>query len=117
MDPLRFETNPKLINSKSYRPFGGGHTLCPGRFFARRSISFAVALLISRFDMSVKLGDGGEDKKNGVFSVPSFPKMDTMKPSPGASLPYKGQDAIVILKKLPRPNMGSTGNCSYNRNG
>ncbi|KAF2190000.1 cytochrome P450 [Zopfia rhizophila CBS 207.26] len=101
--PERFVINTKLINSKSYRPFGGGHTLCPGRFLARRSVSFAVALLVGRFNISVdtERKENGEQKKAGD-SVLSFPKMDTTKPSPGASLPHEGDDVIVFLRKYTK---------------
>ncbi|KAH7136043.1 cytochrome P450 [Dendryphion nanum] len=93
LDPFRFAANPKMQNSKAYRPFGGGNTLCPGRFIAKRSMCFAVALLVNKFDLEID----PESRKNGI--LPPFPKIDTTKPSPGASLPHEGDDVILVLKK------------------
>ena len=31
-DPERFTTNKALLKGSSWRPFGGGTTMCPGRF-------------------------------------------------------------------------------------
>ena len=39
------------------RPFGGGVSLCPGRFFANYEIWALVACLIWQYDMSVKEGE------------------------------------------------------------
>lgn len=38
------------------RPFGGGNSLCPGRFFAQYEILSMVASLIWRYDMEVVPG-------------------------------------------------------------
>ena len=40
------------------RPWGGGQTLCPGRFFATAEITGCVALMVARFDMEM-VGDKG----------------------------------------------------------
>lgn len=97
--PFRFADNAKLQNSKSYRPFGGGNTLCPGRFVAKRSMGYAVALLVSRYDVSMvpeQMRNGG---KRTDTSLPPFPRLDTTKPSPGASLPHEGEDVVLLLGK------------------
>jgi hypothetical protein len=39
------------------RPFGGGVSLCPGRFFANYEVWALVACLIWQYDMSVKEGE------------------------------------------------------------
>ncbi|KAI1870662.1 uncharacterized protein JN550_005205 [Neoarthrinium moseri] len=41
----------KLTRGDSWRPFGGGVTMCPGRFIARRSVHIFVALLLHRYDV------------------------------------------------------------------
>ncbi|KAF2968911.1 hypothetical protein GQX73_g4658 [Xylaria multiplex] len=51
--PTRFADTPKLYSSKSYRPFGGGNTLCPGRFLAKRALGYAIVAMLTRFDISV----------------------------------------------------------------
>ena len=84
--PNRFRENAKDSKSQSYRPWGGGQTLCPGRVFARRSINAFVALLLSRYDITV--------------DPTHFPVADGAKPSPGVILVAQGED--VILKCLTR---------------
>ncbi|KAF7889119.1 hypothetical protein EAF00_009419 [Botryotinia globosa] len=37
-DPERFLKDKSLTRSLNFRPFGGGHTLCPGRFVAKKSV-------------------------------------------------------------------------------
>lgn len=96
--PARFADDPKLSSSKSYRPFGGGHTLCPGRFMAKRSIGYVVAAMVTRFDLCL---DAERTRKllGGDGKSVNFPRIDSTKPSPGASLPYEGEDVFIVLKK------------------
>ncbi|KAF2874575.1 cytochrome P450 [Massariosphaeria phaeospora] len=91
MDPRRFVRDAKLENSKSYLPFGSGHTLCPGRFFAKRAASYFIALLVSKYDLRLK--DEGA----------RFPRMDLATPAPGVPLPRNGDDVILVLKERPKP--------------
>ena len=99
MDPDRFEKNPKLSSSKSYRPFGGGNTLCPGRHVAKRSLGYALALLVIRYEITVDT----ERTKNGGprthKNLPPFPRLNITKPSPGAGLPFVGDGVVVKLEK------------------
>ncbi|KAL9102989.1 MAG: hypothetical protein Q9187_009061, partial [Circinaria calcarea] len=55
-DPERFLRNKNLAKSPSYRPFGGGQYLCPGRFLARRVVFTFVALALSRFELALDIG-------------------------------------------------------------
>lgn len=91
MEPDRFVKSPKLQNSKSYRPFGGGNTLCPGRHFSKIAIAYAVAEMVSQFDIGVK------KEKDG--SLPQFPRIDSTKPSPGASSAFDGEDVFLVMEK------------------
>ncbi|KAF2474021.1 cytochrome P450 [Lindgomyces ingoldianus] len=96
----RFVATPKLLNSKSYRPFGGGSTLCPGRNMARRAIAFAVAGLINKYDITIDVKE--TNKRNGnkrELNFPVFPRINHSKPTPGASLPFKSDDVILVLKE------------------
>ncbi|KAF3034468.1 hypothetical protein E8E12_000782 [Didymella heteroderae] len=86
LQPDRFMSNPKLAKSTSYRPWGGGPTMCPGRFFARRSVNALVAMLLARYEIEVE-----SDK---------LPEMDGARPSPGIAPVMRGQD--VKLKCTPR---------------
>ncbi|KAK7965878.1 uncharacterized protein PG986_000155 [Apiospora aurea] len=54
---LRFKDNPRLGRT-AFRGFGGGHVLCPGRFFARTEIMALAALLLLRFDVMPAGGNG-----------------------------------------------------------
>lgn len=79
--PDRFIANPKLSKGQGFRPWGGGPTLCPGRFFARRSVNAVVAILLSRYDIEVVSG--------------KFPGMDSARPSPGVAPVLRGQDVKI----------------------
>lgn len=52
----RFLPKEKRHNPTSFRGFGGGTTLCPGRHFASTEILAFVALLILRFDVTPVTG-------------------------------------------------------------
>jgi cytochrome P450 len=99
MEPFRFADNAKLQSSTSYRPFGGGNTLCPGRFVAKRSMGFAIALLVGRYDITIDTEQMRNGGRKTHESLPPFPRLDTTKPSPGASLPHEGDDIFIVLKK------------------
>ncbi|KAF3054024.1 hypothetical protein E8E11_008790 [Didymella keratinophila] len=86
LDSNRFVSNPKLAKSTSYRPWGGGPTMCPGRFFARRSVNALVAILLTRYELEVVSDE--------------FPEMDGARPSPGIAPVTKGHD--VKVKCTPR---------------
>ena len=49
--PERFLKERDLTSSPGYKPYGGGKTYCPGRFFAMQELLGFVALLIHRFDV------------------------------------------------------------------
>ncbi|CAG8948903.1 hypothetical protein HYFRA_00002029 [Hymenoscyphus fraxineus] len=50
-DPDRFLKNPSLKRNASFKPFGGGTTLCPGRFLAKRTTLAFVAIALKRFEI------------------------------------------------------------------
>lgn len=47
----RFLKDEKLRQSPSFRPFGGGVSLCPGRHVAKHAIMFFVAVLLRRYEI------------------------------------------------------------------
>lgn len=98
LTPGRFFQEPKLTSSKSYRPFGGGHTLCPGRFLAKRAIAYVIASAVTKFEVSLDV-EMTRKLVGGSGKLPDFPRMDATKPSPGASLPFRGEDVILVIKK------------------
>jgi hypothetical protein len=109
MDPDRFVRDSKLYSSRSYRPFGGGHSLCPGRFFAKRTIAYVLAAMVTKFDIRVDIertrrsvGTKRGSRKAEAAGIDSinFPRVDISKPSPGASLPVvHGEDVFLVLRK------------------
>ena len=59
MDPASpFRDTKGKMYSGSFRPFGGGIHLCPGRFFAQTSILSGAALVIVAYDMESEPGTG-----------------------------------------------------------
>ncbi|GAD96064.1 hypothetical protein BC1G_07665 [Paecilomyces variotii No. 5] len=46
----RWMKDKNLESTKGFAPFGGGKTLCPGRFLAKREVTRFVAIALSRFD-------------------------------------------------------------------
>jgi cytochrome P450 len=51
--PERFtsKSGRYLTRSDNWRPFGGGSTMCPGRYVAKRFVMLFVALLLKRFEI------------------------------------------------------------------
>ncbi|KAF2759738.1 cytochrome P450 [Pseudovirgaria hyperparasitica] len=86
-DAERFERNPKMLSSTSLRPFGGGHTYCPGRFLAKAEVLILITRLLSLYDIE-KIDDKG------------FPQADLGTPVAGLMGPLDGED--VLLKLTPR---------------
>lgn len=86
-DADRFLGDPNLSSSPSYRPFGGGISICPGRRFAKQAVFSLVAMLLHRTD--IKLAFRQE-----------FPELDITKPSLGVNGPLAGHDVIVELKEI-----------------
>ncbi|KAL8830387.1 MAG: hypothetical protein Q9191_001464 [Dirinaria sp. TL-2023a] len=82
--------------SGSFRPFGGGANLCPGRFFAMNGILAISAMLALRYDISPATGDWvhpGIDDSNMTLLVH----------------PSKAKTAVKII---PRQN-SSNGNWTF----
>jgi cytochrome P450 len=81
-DSLRFYQNPRLEKSLSFRPFGGGKTLCPGRHLARHvSLSF-VAIVFHHYNVSLAFPQ-------------AFPKCVEGKPAIGIT---GGDDLYIQLE-------------------
>ncbi|KAK3987476.1 cytochrome P450 [Cladorrhinum sp. PSN332] len=71
--------------SGNLRPFGGGRSICPGRYLSSHSVKMCVAIMVRRFDMEV-LG-GIEGRK--------MPERDETKPGFGIVPVKKGDDFLV----------------------
>ena len=55
-NPSRFLDNKRLERSKSWKPFGGGLSLCPGRIIAKRTACMFIALVLHRFHVDLAFG-------------------------------------------------------------
>lgn len=87
-DAERFLGN-KLSQHPSFKPFGGGNSLCPGRTLARRSIFNFVALLAVRFDIALEpTAHGGKQ---------AFPRVNDEKPGLGSFGPLDTDDVVLSL--------------------
>lgn len=73
-----------LARSPSWRPFGGGKTMCSGRFLARFSVTTFVATLLARFDVK-------------LVGNPPFPRADEGRPVLGTMSIKEGNDSNVII--------------------
>ncbi|OJZ85868.1 hypothetical protein ASPFODRAFT_189631 [Aspergillus luchuensis CBS 106.47] len=73
--PERFSVKGgrNLTRSDNWRPFGGGTTMCPGRYVAKRFVMLFVTLLLRRFDVELvdKRVPEAEDGKPvlGIMSI------------------------------------------------
>lgn len=71
----------KPIPRTAYRPFGGGHVLCPGRHFATTEILAFAALVILRFDITPVAG--------GEWKDPTFEKSSLVAALPTPDDPMR----------------------------
>ncbi|KAL9057243.1 MAG: hypothetical protein Q9162_002447 [Coniocarpon cinnabarinum] len=83
--PERFVEDDTPLKSESFRPFGAGASLCSGRYFAMSEILFFLGLVVSRFEMDVKDGEG-------------MPELDNSRSSLGIMPPKEGHDCVVRMK-------------------
>jgi cytochrome P450 len=77
-------TTNGLARSPYWRPFGGGKTMCSGRFLARFSVTTFVATLLRRFDVQ-------------LVGNPPFPMPDEGRPVLGTMSVKEGFDFKVKI--------------------
>ena len=70
-------TDGKRLNPVGFRGFGGGATLCPGRYFASTEIVAFVALMILRFDVKPVRGEWIRPKTDNAGMQTTVPPPDT----------------------------------------
>ncbi|KAI1451396.1 cytochrome P450 [Annulohypoxylon moriforme] len=93
--PTRFLKNKSWARHPSFRPFGGGATLCPGQTLARQEVFGFIAILIHRFHLSLP-------SKSPKGEKPPFPCLNSMTPSFGLNGPIKGTDIFVGVAEVKR---------------
>ena len=96
--PERYLRDKDLAKNPSFKPFGGGATYCPGRFFAQREIYTFTAMLLNRFEVSLR-PFGGESDDTLIYASP-FPKLEDTKPCLGIMGPMKGEDVVIFVRPL-----------------
>jgi cytochrome P450 len=84
--PTRFVNNSKRLQSRSWKPFGGGSTICPGRFIAKQAVISFVTMIIHRFDIDTV----GEKK---------FPEMEDGNPVLGIMSAKANDDLRIKLTR------------------
>ena len=85
-DPDRFLRKTDLANHPSFKPFGGGMTVCPNRFVARQEVYIFVALMLHRFESGLTNGDQ------------PMPRFELHEPTTGVASPRVGDDVYVTLR-------------------
>ena len=76
----------RLAKERMMRPFGGGVSLCPGRFFASYEIWAFVACVIWQYDLTVKEGE-------------KVPSIDTKSPTIGMMSPTHDVKIRLVKRK------------------
>ena len=107
-DPQRFlkrdsRKGEQKVHPGAFRAFGGGSSLCPGRHLATTVILAAVAMIITRFDVSPVLGDWAVSLKagHGVTSAIPPPASDVkVKVMKRSGYPDDGWDFKMSESKL-----------------
>ena len=77
----------RQAKERMMRPFGGGASLCPGRFFASYEVWVLVACLIWQYDMSVKEGE-------------RIPAVDLKRPNLGVMSPIHDVKIRLVKRKV-----------------
>lgn len=95
IDFTRFMNDKSLVRKSHFRTYGGGTSLCTGRFLGKREVLSFVAYALWRYDTTV-VGPGEEVL--GV-SGKAFPRLDEAKPSLGVSKQIEGDNLVVKLTK------------------
>ncbi|KAF2019660.1 cytochrome P450 [Aaosphaeria arxii CBS 175.79] len=87
----RFLQNPNLAKSPSFKPYGGGSTLCPGRMVAQKEILTFVALAVGKFQVRLPQQDS--------FRSQGVPDMNVRTPCIGIMGPVEGGDVDVVITR------------------
>ena len=93
--PNQQQPKPAKVHPGAYRVWGGGQTLCPGRFFATMEITSAVAMVVMRFDIEPVGSRGGKKGKGKGEWV--FPKVDGNRVA--SSIHPPGRDVRVRVRE------------------
>ncbi|KAL9613036.1 MAG: hypothetical protein Q9167_002382 [Letrouitia subvulpina] len=107
-DSERFLKKNDLSKRGDFRPFGGGTTLCPGRFIAKREVFAFIALVLSRYNINIlaKKSSGGRGIR--------LPQPQEGKPTMGILSPRAGDDLeISVQQRRCRDGLEEAENIDY----
>ena len=79
----RFLEREKPLKSSSWRPFGGGVTVCPGRFLAKQSVMAFIALLLHRFEIN-------------LYGPQGMPQRELRRPTLGIVSRKEGTNDLLV---------------------
>ena len=98
IDFSRFMNDKSLLRKSQFRTYGGGTSLCTGRFLGKREVLSFVAYALWRYDTTVV------QPSQQVLGIrgKGFPRVDEAKPSLGVSKQIEGDDTIVELTRRKR---------------
>ena len=82
-----------LHKSSYFKPFGGGVTVCKGRYLAKRTTLVHVALLLQKFSFEI-VERNGTALESGKFPPH---EIDQVAPNMGIMAPKKGQEMYVNI--------------------
>ncbi|KAI9688927.1 MAG: hypothetical protein M1820_010208 [Bogoriella megaspora] len=89
--PERFLMKKSLKKSSCYRPFGGGATLCAGRFVAMQEVLSFIGTAMYRYEI--------EMVKQGLDGARKIPRVDSKKPTFGMMSPIEGDNFQVKITR------------------
>ncbi len=83
---IRESTNGLIKgDAKLTRPFGGGASLCPGRFFASNEIISFVGAILLKYDIRLEVGE-------------TIPRPNLNVPSLAFSAPMNDVEAVITKR-------------------
>ncbi|KAF2501547.1 cytochrome P450 [Lophium mytilinum] len=88
-DAERFMRDRKLANSTSFRPFGGGISMCSGRHVAKREAFAFVGSVLTRYELKLVSPEFGKQ---------TFPRLNVMNPNLGLMGPMPEDDLVLEIK-------------------
>jgi cytochrome P450 len=91
-DTKRWSKGKDMTRSKGFTPFGGGHTYCPGRYFAQRETYLFIAFFLQRFEVVVT------DKVGNSVKSPKVSPVDISFPAPAAMRPVHDMYVTLTLR-------------------
>ena len=83
--PNRFVEDASLLRKSTWRPFGGGQTMCPGRFVAKNAVVTFIAMLFHRYELE-------------LAHEQRFPRAEMGNPVLGIMANKNGDDLMVRFK-------------------